>query len=276
MKFSKNGDMIFRADRKNLSDIRSITCETIESIYPDYYPAEVVDFFIEHHSEENILKDIENQAVFLIREGSRIVGTGTKFENQMNRIFILPEFQGKGYGTMMMDYIEELIGMEYDNVRLDSSFPAFNIYLKRGYEITEYLTETVNSSRVLCYYQMIKHLPKVGIRCINLNRRKFRSVSNTHNGEVSQHTLFHYYQSGDIIEATYSGGEIIKGTLIGKFIEENRLHFSYQHINVNMEVRVGEAESRIEIKENGKLVLHERWCWLNGDKSSGCSVIEEV
>ena len=44
---------------------------TIKTIYPKYYPMEVVDFFCEHHSEDAIENDINNCYLCLIN----LVGT---------------------------------------------------------------------------------------------------------------------------------------------------------------------------------------------------------
>lgn len=107
------------------------------------------------------MEDINNGGVFLIYNDKDVVaGTGTKHGEEMNRVFILPGFQGKGYGKRMMNYLEGSIGMEYDEVYLDSSLPAFNIYLKRGYQSVDYFEEVVGGNQVLCYHRLKKSLPK--------------------------------------------------------------------------------------------------------------------
>jgi len=270
--------MIKRVTTQDLKIVQQIVAETVKTIYPNYYPDKVVNFFLAHHSEENILKDINAGGVYFIYDNdeNRIAGTGTKDGKDMNRVFILPEFQSKGYGGRIMTYLENLISLEYDEVCLDSSLPAFGIYLKRGYYSIDYMEEMVEDNHVLCYHRMRKDLPRIGSQAINLNGRKFISVSNTSNGEVSEETIFNYSQRGDMVEATYSGGEIIKGYLIGKFTDTNKLYFSYQHINREMNIHIGEAESYIERQEGSKFRLKETWRWLNRDRSEGSSVIEEL
>ena len=49
----------------DLNIVRHISEVTISEIYPHYYPKGAVDFFLEHHSEENILRDIKRNQVFL-------------------------------------------------------------------------------------------------------------------------------------------------------------------------------------------------------------------
>lgn len=42
------------ADKRELSDIYEVVQHTIKTIYPEYYPAEVVKFFCELHSQDAI------------------------------------------------------------------------------------------------------------------------------------------------------------------------------------------------------------------------------
>lgn len=111
---------------------------------------------------------------------------------------------------------------------------------------------------------------------MNLNDRTFTAVSNSNSGEVNGNTLFYYRQQGEMIWAEYAGGEIKKGFLIGKFISENEIFFTYQHLNQKLENRLGQCTGRIEISVNGKLRIIENWQWLDGERQSGQSVIEEI
>lgn len=114
------------------------------------------------------------------------------------------------------------------------------------------------------------------LKMINFDGRTFVSIENTPNGEVSSKTLFKYKQEGEIISATYSGGEIVKGLLIGIVKEEGRLEFRYNHINSKKEIRGGECISTPEILSDGRIRLYEAWKWLDTEVTKGNSVIEEV
>lgn len=111
---------------------------------------------------------------------------------------------------------------------------------------------------------------------IHYHDRTFISTENTANGEVSSKTIFHYKQEGNIISATYSGGEIIKGFLIGIVNEDGSLKFKYNHVNTKNEIRGGKCVSTPEILEDGRIRLHENWEWLDAEDSKGKSIIEEV
>ena len=62
--------------------------DTVTTIYPKYYPKEVVDFFCQLHSRENILKDIESGLVGVLVDNSQLVGTGSYKENHITRGYV--------------------------------------------------------------------------------------------------------------------------------------------------------------------------------------------
>ncbi|WP_217270035.1 n-acetylglutamate synthase [Neobacillus endophyticus] len=111
---------------------------------------------------------------------------------------------------------------------------------------------------------------------INYNGRKFVSIENTANGEVSSKTIFEYKQEGNILSATYSGGEIVKGTLIGLVKDNSSLQFRYNHVNTRNEIRGGQCYSTPETLPDGRIRLHEKWKWTDTDQSEGESIIEEL
>jgi len=84
---------------------------------------------------------------------------------------------------------------------------------------------------------------------LNLDNKKFIAVKNTANGEVSSQTEFHYHQQGNMIWAEYGGGEILKGFLIGKWIDDTQIEFTYQHLNQSLENRLGRCCTTFSLEE---------------------------
>lgn len=111
---------------------------------------------------------------------------------------------------------------------------------------------------------------------INYNNKSFRPVSNTENGETSIDTCFTYFQSGNILTASYSGGKIIQGHLIALVDADGVIDMRYHQVNVKGELMTGTCLSRPEIMQNGKIRLHESWQWTSGDFSKGHSILEEI
>ena len=110
---------------------------------------------------------------------------------------------------------------------------------------------------------------------MNYHNKIFKPISNTANGETSEQTVFHYKQTGQILTAEYTGGQIQKGHLIGLVDELGNIDMRYHQVNDKGELMTGTCQSTPEILPNGKIRLHERWEWTSGDKSKGTSIIEE-
>lgn len=116
---------IKQAALPDLSTIKKISEVTVSEIYPHYYPKGAVEYFLAHHNEVNIIKDIKENQVFLRSDLKRnAVGTVTIRENEICRLFVLPSRQGNGYGTELLDHAEKIISHQYSKIILSSSLPA--------------------------------------------------------------------------------------------------------------------------------------------------------
>ncbi len=111
---------------------------------------------------------------------------------------------------------------------------------------------------------------------INYNNKRFRSIENSPNGEVSGKTIFHYRQEGDIVWANYKGGSIRFGNLIAKVNRKGELDMRYQHLSEDGAFKTGICHSKPEILEDGRIRFHESWQWTSGDQSKGNSIVEEI
>lgn len=262
------------ANKSQSKEIFDLVQNTITTVYPRYYPKEVVDFFCELHNENKIRADIEKGCLGVLIENGQILGTGSYNENHITRVYVNPDFQGNGFGSIIMQNLENQIALSYNTVNLDASLPASRFYERHGYVTQSHEKYPVENGVVLVYEIMQKSLPKYG-RSISYNGKCFVAKTNTENGEVDGKTLFTYHQDGSVIWADYNGGEIVRGNLIGTVDGDNQLNFHYQHININNEVRIGCCHSVPKILENGKIELFEEWQWLNGDKSKGSSILIE-
>jgi len=146
------------ATAQDVEQITALVQETIKTIYPKYYPKEVVDFFSELHCLENIRKDVEDGRVGILKSGNKIVGTGCFKENHITRVYVKPSAQRKGYGSYIMECLEKEISLQYDTVNLDASLPACCLYEKRGYKTVKHERWNVENGVVLVYEIMEKRL----------------------------------------------------------------------------------------------------------------------
>ncbi len=148
---------IVSADEKWTETVCDITHRTIRDIYPLYYRAAEVDFFLKHHACDKIRLDVDHGDVYLcFNQAFRAVGTVTVKGNSICRLFVLPEHQGKGYGGVLLHYAEERIFSRNDCAVLDTSLPGKPIYLKKGYSVTESKEILMDDGKVLRYEVMTK------------------------------------------------------------------------------------------------------------------------
>lgn len=266
---------IRQATIDDFSMVKCITCETIKAIYPHYYPEGAVEFFLDHHSDKNILDDIESNRTFMLEKGNTMVGTTTIKGNEICRLFVLPEHQGKGYGKALLNFSEQIIFRQNTTVRLDASLPAKEIYMKCGYRYRSSHSLRTGRDDFLCY-DVLEKADGTSVVKINLNGKRFVPKVNSANGEVSEQTVFNYFQQENVIWADYTGGGILRGYLIGTMADNGELDFYYQHINSSGQLRIGKCHSIPNMLDNGKLELEEQWQWLDGNNSTGSSTIIEL
>lgn len=155
-----NYSEISNGSRIMVESIYDILNITIKTIYPKYYPKEVADFFCNHHSREHILEGIDTGNMGVLIVDDNIVGTGCFDKNHITGVYVLPKYHHQGYGSQIMDCLEEKIAAEYATAVLDASLPAVFMYEHRGYRtIGHGLYELENDSK-LVYEIMEKNLDK--------------------------------------------------------------------------------------------------------------------
>ena len=148
-----------KAIAEDLQLVKNITHTTILAIYPGYYPAGAVTFCLKYHSDEHIAEDIEAGRVYLLEDGGLTVATITLKENEICRLFVLPEHEHKGYGKYLLNFAEETLFKDYEEVRLDASYPAKAMYYRHGYYVWKYDVFPVDYGHNMCYDIMKKNRP---------------------------------------------------------------------------------------------------------------------
>lgn len=122
------------ADSDMANEICNVLHTTIKTVYPKYYPQEVVEFFCKLHSKEHVLDGIKSGNMGVLLDGDEIVGTGCFDQNHITGVYVLPSVQKKGCGSQIMNCLEAEIAKEYDLAVLDASLPAACFYEHRGYK----------------------------------------------------------------------------------------------------------------------------------------------
>ncbi len=148
--------IIRQASEGELDRIHHIVQNTIRSVYPKYYHEEAVEFFLGFHSLEAIKNDIEDRHVWVIEKDGSLIGTGTVLGNGISRMFVDPDRQRQGFGSKLLEELELVVSKDHASAQVDASLPAFNLYLRRGYQVLSGNELDVENQRVLFYLSMEK------------------------------------------------------------------------------------------------------------------------
>ena len=109
---------------------------------------------------------------------------------------------------------------------------------------------------------------------VSLNDLVMNVTVTSNNGVVNKDTIFRFSQNDSVITASYSGGKIVTGYLIGKIIESN-LHFRFIQIDLANNIDSGQSVCEIKKTDDGRiqLVEHFEWDSING---KGINIIEQI
>ena len=91
-------------------------------------------------------KDIEAGKIDVLIVDEKIVGTGSRTDNHITRVYVLPEYEGKGYGTEIMNHLENEIFSAYDYCDLEH----------RGYKTVEHKKHNIGDGEEMIYEIMRK------------------------------------------------------------------------------------------------------------------------
>ncbi len=106
--------------------------------------------------------------------------------------------------------------------------------------------------------------------------RLFRPVTTKGQSETTAQTVFKYEQKDALVTASYAGGDVRLGHLIGLVNKDGSLDMRYHHVNMDGEIKTGTCHTRPEILPGKRLRLHETWQWTSEPKTKGTSILEEL
>ena len=109
----------------------------------------------------------------------------------------------------------------------------------------------------------------------DLDNIRMNVIQTAPNGVVNQDTIFNFTQEGNLVHATYSGGKIIRGFLVGK-LNGDMLHFSYCQIQADHRLDNGVSKCKLSKNPTGKIVLTEHFEWNSREGESGINIFEQI
>ncbi|MFJ3230265.1 hypothetical protein [Streptomyces sp. NPDC086787] len=93
-------------------------------------------------------------------------------------------------------------------------------------------------------------------------------------GQVGTRTRFTYHEKDGVVWAEYTGGDIVRGHLVGTR-EGDRLDFRYTQLKQDGSTSGGHCVSTVVELPDGRVRLEETWRW-ESQEGSGTSIVEQL
>jgi hypothetical protein len=108
----------------------------------------------------------------------------------------------------------------------------------------------------------------------NLHELRMRAIETAQTGEIGPETEFQFTQENLVVTASYKGGKVRVGFLVGKLLG-NKLEFRYCQMNHEGTLDSGISNCDLETTTAGKLRIYEHFSWESRG-TTGTNILEEV
>jgi GNAT superfamily N-acetyltransferase len=119
------------------------------------YPAEIIEYVIEHHYNRDWFREIvarKNRFVVIDDPNKMIVAIGGLKRNEIVNMFVAPNAQRKGVGSYLLEFLLRLAEFRgYGWVYLNSTITAKSFYLNHNFEVKFQQTDDILSHTVISY-----------------------------------------------------------------------------------------------------------------------------
>jgi hypothetical protein len=121
---------------------------------------------------------------------------------------------------------------------------------------------------------LLDHLRRRDDTSSDLDLRLFRVVETSLASAISVDTLFEFEERDGIVEATYSGGQVVSGILTGRRRDSTQVAVAYAQLGDDGQLRTGSSDWHLEQNIGGPLRLREGFIWSDG--TPGWNVLEDA
>lgn len=147
-----------KATQEDAPLVHDIVQQSIRGSYPACYPEEVVQFFEWLHRKERIAEDIRAKDTRLFYQDGKAVATCCIESGHLSLLYILPEYQGRGLGSRILQLAEKAAAKTADTVTLEPSDFAAAFYQKRGYQVIHHESRILEDGFCFVHDTMEKKL----------------------------------------------------------------------------------------------------------------------
>lgn len=133
---------IRRFQLKDATETAGVIAKTLKISNSKDYPKEYIEANIVSHSAEILIERAKEGHMYIVCDDSQIIGCGaiagywgSTNESILLTIFVLPEYQGKGIGTTIIETLEQdEYFLRAKRIEIPASITAVEFYRKMGYD----------------------------------------------------------------------------------------------------------------------------------------------
>jgi len=118
--------------------VSALIKHTLRQINSKDYSTEIIEKMCIRFSKENILQRASDRMMVLMIDNKKVIGTASLKNNIILSVFVDVNAHGKGIGTKLINYLEEIASKKgIKKVLIPSSITSVSFYKKLGYQIIE-------------------------------------------------------------------------------------------------------------------------------------------
>ena len=129
--------------------VSAVVIKTIRISNVKDYPAELMEELVKSQQPQNIIERASWTHFYVVEYGDNIIGCGAigpywgkEDESSLFTIFVLPEYQGKGVGRLIMETLEnDEFFLRAKRIEIPSSITGCQFYRKFGYDYKNGIAE---------------------------------------------------------------------------------------------------------------------------------------
>jgi len=130
-----SGEIIIRKlKHEDIDEVVQLIHHTLIISNKKDYSKEVIDALSIKYDRTHILGFCSRRTIFIASTKGKIVGTISLEKDTVYGLFVVPGWQGKGVGKMLLQFVEKYaFSRGITHIILSSSLTAYNFYYNNGY-----------------------------------------------------------------------------------------------------------------------------------------------
>ena len=145
---------------RDLDSVYELIQNTMDVSYRADYSEEAIRLFKIFQSRQIILENAANYHTLVALINGEIVGTGTLQGAHIRRVFVSPQHQGRGIGTLIADELEKRASASnIMTLDLAAAVGSRTFWESRGFTVEEERYAPSEKERIIRYFTMVKILP---------------------------------------------------------------------------------------------------------------------